>query len=836
MSRRLINGGPVNVGLVKGGLMNGVTTLAVALAVVMVTVVVDVSLGPGLVLTPLLIAGPLVAAAAGPARYTVYAGVVGLSGAFLLGFVNDVEFSRRHYISMITVLLGGVMGYELARRRERRERQLVRVLPRVHQAERLVRSMHSGSMGEWRLLLGEDRVVFDEGVAQAFGGIDPEPTGLPTAEWLARLEDRDRVMVRRRVEGALVRQIAFRFDVRCNWPDGSAHWLEVVGEPTFDLDGSLTGAEGLLWNVDERHRELDERARLLEVEHYARLRAEYVARVHDVLSRSVDVEEILRHVTRAAVPDLADWCSAVFVVDRPRAAPLIVSAHADQRMEAWARDVLHRFPYDPDGTVGAARVIREGRLELIEHISSSRHGASDSARDLLSQGAVDCIVTVPIHAQLGLLGSLQLIRGRHRPAFSVADITLAEELASRCGAALNSAVLLARQRTSSEALETLQRVSGWLARAATRHDVASATVNHGADGLRADGGCVYALDADAVLSPLSSVWLAPADRDGWLHALAARVVQEDRVIVETTRSGPLRTVLVAPCRILDRVIAVMLFVFDGCREFVAEELAMAVTLASRCAGALERAALYERERASVLTLQRRLLPQVPSIPDWLEVGYCYEPALGGQVGGDWFQLINLEDERVVAVVGDAVGHGLGAAAAMGQLKSSIATAVSVNPDPAEVLRTVDRFADAGSETLAATAVATTLERCGTFQLASAGHLPPVLLHPNGTSDLVLGGRRPLLGYGEGLPGAAEQRCLTVGDTMVLYSDGLVERRHEVLDVGIERLRRTLVDLQHRPPQEVCELLIDRMAGDGRTDDDIALLLLRYTGDLEPAAG
>ncbi len=608
------------------------------------------------------------------------------------------------------------------------------------------------------------------------------------------------------------------------------HWLEVVGEPTHDADGTLTGAQGLVWNVDERYRKLDERARLLDLEHYARMRAEYIARVHDVLARSVDVDEILQHVTRAAVPDLADWCNAVFVTDRPRDSPLIVSAHRDPSMQSWAKEVLTRFPYDPDGRFGAARVIREGRRELIEHASTTVPPANDEQRDILLHAAVDSVLTVPIRAQLGLIGSLQLIRGRQRTAFTAADIELAEELASRCGAALNSAVLLARQRTSSEALETLQRVSGWLARAVTRHDVASATVTHGAGGLRADGGCVYLFGDDGVLAPMPSVWLGPADRDGWMQSLAELAVADERLIVETSTSGPIRTVLATPLRILDQVPGAVLFVFDSRREFAQEELAMALTLASRCAGALERASFYERERTSVLLLQRRLLPQVPHIPDWLEVGYCYEPAAGGQVGGDWFQLINLDDERVVAVVGDAVGHGMEAAAAMGQLKSSIATAVSMDPDPAEVLRAVDRFADAGIETLAATAVATMLDRCGTYRLASAGHLPPVLLHPGGANEVLEGGRRPLLGYGGGRSSVAEQRRLIVGDMMVLYSDGLVERRHEVLDVGIDRLRGHLVDLQHRPPQEVCEQLIDRLGGDGRTDDDIALLLLRFLGD------
>ncbi len=804
-------------------------TLTAAILLVVGTVAVDVMMGDDWVFTPLLIAGPLVAAASGPARHTLYVGALGTVGAFYLGFDNDLEFTRRHYVSVLTVVVGTAMGWELARRRERRERQLSTAMPKVDQATRLVRAMHSGRMGEWRFDLAADLVTYDDEVARAFGGDERHADGFPPSRWLELVDERDRANVLRTIESAFQRGTSFRFDHRCSWPDGSSHWLEVVGEPVQDEAGALVGAQGLVWNVDERYRKLDERARLLDLEHYARMRAEYVARVHDVLSRSVDIDEILQHVTRAAVPDLADWCNAVFVLDRARDNPVIVSAHRDPDMEAWGRDVLRRFPYDPDAPYGSARVVREGRTELMEHVQAAIPTTTDEQRDVLARGAVDSVLTVPIVGQLGLLGALQFIRGRERAAFTTADVELAEELASRCGAALNSAVLLARQRTSSEALETLQRVSGWLARAVTRHDVASATVTHGADGLHADGGCVFVFDDDGTLQPLSSVWVGSSDREAWMHQFAVAAIEADRLQVSTDTGGPARTALAVPLRILDRIVGAVVFVFDVHREFAQEELAMTITLASRCAGALERASFYERERDSVLVLQRRLLPLIAGVPSWLEVGYCYEPASGGQVGGDWFQLINQNDERVVAVVGDAVGHGLGAAAAMGQLKSSIATAVSIDPDPAEVLRTVDRFADAGIETLAATAVATMLDRCGTYRLASAGHMPPVLLHPGGATEVLEGGRRPLLGYGDGRPGVAEERRLVVGDMMVLYSDGLVERRNEVLDVGIERLRRMLVEMQHHPPQDVCDELIERLAVDGQ-DDDVALLLLRYVGD------
>jgi serine phosphatase RsbU (regulator of sigma subunit) len=214
------------------------------------------------------------------------------------------------------------------------------------------------------------------------------------------------------------------------------------------------------------------------------------------------------------------------------------------------------------------------------------------------------------------------------------------------------------------------------------------------------------------------------------------------------------------------------------------------------------------------------------------VGFRYEPASGGQVGGDWFQLINLDDDELVAVVGDAVGHGLTAAAAMGQLRSSIATAVSFDRDPAAALRNVDRFACSTAETLAATAVVTLIERDGTCHLASAGHVPPVLVRAGGTTTVLEEGRRPLLGFGDGTRRAPSySTVLAAGDLIVLYSDGLVERRGELIDTGISRLTTLLGVLHGLPPQQMCDELVHRLANDGGTDDDIAVLLLRYVGAL-----
>src|SRR4029077_5327945 len=144
---------------------------------------------------------------------------------------------------------------------------------------------------------------------------------------------------------------------------------------------------------------------------------------------------------------------------------------------------------------------------------------------------------------------------------------------------------------------------------------------------------------------------------------------------------PLGAALGVPLRIMNRITGSLVFTFVEPREFTAEELSMLVTLGSRCAGALERASLYERDRDIALTFQRRLMPGLPRTPDWIEVAAGYRPATGMAIGGDWYQVLDAGRGRIAAVVGDAVGHGLVAAAAMGQLRASIATAVANNAEP-----------------------------------------------------------------------------------------------------------------------------------------------------------
>jgi GAF domain-containing protein/PAS domain-containing protein len=796
------------------------------LAATLAIAVADVQIQSAVILISLMVVGPLVAATDAHPRWALFVGAVAVGLSVPLGWIDHIGGTTRHVVGTSVNVAGTLLAWRLATVRDRREQALRQAQPTLARASRLTMAMHAGKIGEWWWDAASGKVGWNDQLASLFG-ITPGEFDGTFDGWLRLVDERDRHMVTTAVQEGLARGESFRFDHRCVWPDGSTHWIEDVGEITFGRDGLATGAVGLGFDVDERHRELDERAHLMQVERRARRRAEYLTRVHGVLSTSLDIDEILERVTNAVVPDLADWCSAVLAIDRPRDAPTIVVAHHDETMRAWAVEVQRQFPYDPDADWGAAKVIRTGQRELINGVADVV--TSDDQSGVLHRADVDSVVTVAIVGPLGVLGSLQLIRGHDRPPFTEGSVELIEELAGRCGAALHIAILFDRQATTRAALETLQRVSGGLAAAVTRHDVARAVITNGISGLHASGAALF-VDAGERLELIDADGVSTADI-GRLEELAWRAVENDSMSDRNGALDPLAlgegvAALVTPLRIRSRSVGALAFVFPADRRFADDEISMMVTLGARCAGALERAALYERERETALVLQRRLLPDVPTVPDWLEVAARYEPAAGGQIGGDWYQLVESGPGRLMAVVGDAVGHGVASAAAMGQLRASIATAVRSDVGLDVALDVVDAFAAQGMDTLGASAAFAWFDQTGNLQYASAGH-PPIVIVPAGQpARLLQGGRRPLLGFTTPsitLASAASEP-LGSGDMVLMYTDGLIERRDESLDVSLARLVAALEDLRELGPAELCNELIVQLGGSQR--DDVAVLAIR----------
>jgi serine phosphatase RsbU (regulator of sigma subunit) len=264
------------------------------------------------------------------------------------------------------------------------------------------------------------------------------------------------------------------------------------------------------------------------------------------------------------------------------------------------------------------------------------------------------------------------------------------------------------------------------------------------------------------------------------------------------------------------------------------EIATAVEAARRGALALDNARLYGRQQKVAETLQRSLLTPPPQ-PDHLEIAVRYRPASAhALVGGDFYDAFIQPDGATLLVVGDVTGHSVEAAAAMSQLRSAVRTLAYDRPDsPAQTLIRVDRMLTGLDFGTLATALVARIEqppdqaRAGlrTLRWASAGHLPPLLLHPDGTVDLLDSAPERLLGVGE--PTARTDHHVTVepGSTLLLITDGLVEHGRVDIDTGLARLTGVLTELADAPVDELCDRLLDRIVP-GRADDDVALLAVR----------
>ncbi|MGW6612171.1 SpoIIE family protein phosphatase [Streptomyces erythrochromogenes] len=269
--------------------------------------------------------------------------------------------------------------------------------------------------------------------------------------------------------------------------------------------------------------------------------------------------------------------------------------------------------------------------------------------------------------------------------------------------------------------------------------------------------------------------------------------------------------------------------------FGEDDSRLAQELAARAALCIDNARRYTREHTLALALQRSLLPRGLPEQGAVEVAHHYQPAESG-VGGDWFDVIPLSGTRVALLVGDVVGHGLHAAATMGRLRIAARNFAELELAPDELLTHLDNLLvrlDREEEDASATGSdgivgATCLyavydPTSQVCTMARAGHLPPALVHPDGSvtfPDLPAG---PPLGLG-GLPFETAEVKLPEHSTLVLYTDGLVEGRHRDIDVSIDQLRHALAH-PDRKPEDTCRAVIEAVAPE-HPDDDIALLVAR----------
>ncbi|WP_156758147.1 SpoIIE family protein phosphatase [Actinokineospora pegani] len=246
--------------------------------------------------------------------------------------------------------------------------------------------------------------------------------------------------------------------------------------------------------------------------------------------------------------------------------------------------------------------------------------------------------------------------------------------------------------------------------------------------------------------------------------------------------------------------------------------------------ALTRARAFDEQRTVAVTLQRSILGPT-SLPSGFAVRY--EPAVEPlEVGGDWYDVVRLDAHRVGVVVGDCVGRGLRAASVMGQLRSACRALLRQAIGPAQVLTTLDDFAEMLPGAVCTTVFCAIVDRgAGTLEYSSAGHLPGLVVGGDGDGALLDGANSVPLGVAPGMPRPQARVELAEGCLVLLYTDGLVERRGEVIDEGIGRALRVLGQAAAEPGLDaVLDRVITGLVTPHDHDDDIAALIYRHTGD------
>ncbi|MEU9484949.1 SpoIIE family protein phosphatase [Streptomyces decoyicus] len=235
-----------------------------------------------------------------------------------------------------------------------------------------------------------------------------------------------------------------------------------------------------------------------------------------------------------------------------------------------------------------------------------------------------------------------------------------------------------------------------------------------------------------------------------------------------------------------------------------------------------------REREVVLALQEAMLP-APRPVGHHRAAVRYRPAVGAlNVCGDWYDLAELPGDRMAVAVGDVVGHGLAAACVMGQLRSALSAAARVADGPARALEVLGIYARSVEGAESTTAVQIVIDwSTHTLSYSSAGHPPPALLHPDGTVELLDGATDPPLGARPEHVDRPEAQAAFADDAvLVLYTDGLIERRQEDIDVGLARLAEGLTRHRGADAETLADALLVDLLPPGGATDDAALVVIR----------
>jgi serine phosphatase RsbU (regulator of sigma subunit)/anti-sigma regulatory factor (Ser/Thr protein kinase) len=607
-------------------------------------------------------------------------------------------------------------------------------------------------------------------------------------------------------------------------------WESVVSEPdrtTTVIAQRFADQAGLALEELERRRAQAEAAR----------RADQTRRLQEVtaaLALGATAADVSNTCLEHALAEIGAEAGFVVLANPEGVTVDLVTSrgYSDTQLETW-----RGFGHDSDMPMW--RAIASG--EPVWALTAEEMAGFGAGKDLGDQGWV----ALPLKTSAGVRGALHLSFRRPRELDEEQRRWL-QAVVSQCAQALERSRLFDEEQFLRRRSEQLQGMTAALSNALTRADVGDVVVEQIGEALGASGTALAILLEDRQLVK-TLAWRGYSDEamEPWLEVPLDTPTPGNRAVRRRVSAfyetfDELRSEFSAISEELARIgHASFLFVplvvgreangllsmsWAEPHVLSAEERGFVESLASQAAQALDRASRFESERTVAETFQRSILPS--SLPQvrGIQLAARYLPGTAElEVGGDWFDAIALQEGRIGLVVGDVVGKGVQAAATMAQLRNALRAFAFDRMNPSSTLARLNRLAEETFETTFATIVYAILDRESRIcRFTAAGHPPPLIAYPDGGAELLEGGRGLPLGAGADSRYRHDTVEMPVGSVLLLYTDGLVERRDRPIDDGLELLHAAVVE-GPRDPEQLIEHILERLVGSGERGDDIAVL-------------
>ncbi|MGI8795547.1 MAG: SpoIIE family protein phosphatase [Acidimicrobiia bacterium] len=611
-------------------------------------------------------------------------------------------------------------------------------------------------------------------------------------------------------------------------PGITRHWLRSI-YPVFGRGGELVGTGSVVVEITERKR--------------AELATRLIAAASELFTSSLDLDTMLDRAVRLAIPAFADSCH-VYLIDPHGDGRRVAMADVDRALEPLLIEADRRFPADLEGDLPTATALRTGRTRRVEVVTDemrTQMARSPEHLELLRRHGVCSVIATPVavrgeHLGVLLLTYTETSKRRYQPE----DVPLAEELSRGFAEAIDRARLFEEAQRARARLDLLARV-GELLTVELDSRARLAALPQLVIPAFADVCAVHVMEHDAALPDSGTPWgRAVTSGEAVVVGEVPTAVAEQLAVAAsgqpgTTPTMDVRSIVSVPLPGPDGPIGAVSFAYGSSgRRYGPDDVTMAQELARRAAPAVENALRFEQERATALSLQRSLLPErLPEVPE-AEVAARYLPGSAElEIGGDWYDVLPLPGGRVLVAIGDVVGHGIRAASSMGKIRNALHFCAREGLSPGAILQRLnEHFCGLDDPDMATLLVLVYDPSEAVVRFSSAGHPPPLVQRPGREPEYLPGGR--------GAPLCASDRArypeleapLPPGSLLLLYTDGLIERRGESLDIGLHRL----ADALGAAPEKVEELadhVLAALLGDAAPGDDVALIAARA---LAPAPG